>query len=84
MKVTQEHYGLIKERIDQAIIVIGIDMVKEHRAKKLGDDIELRFRWDLYHAANCQGIEELRQYSDAHIDTAIKQYIKSREDLSWL
>ena len=77
MKMTAEHYNILKARLDERIQEIGVDRVKEHRAKKLGKDIEMRFRWDVYAAAQCFTLPGFTGYHDAHIDTALKHYFKT-------
>ena len=90
MKMTAEHYNILKARLDEQIQAIGVDRVKEHRAKKMGKDIEMRFRWDVYSAAQGFTIlfpiktecgDVLLQkigdwYSDNQINTALKHYFK--------
>lgn len=76
MKMTPEHYALLKERLDQTIEKIGIESALEHRKKHLGKDIEMRFRWDLFWTAYTHDMSLFRIYKDDHIDTAIKKYIK--------
>ena len=77
MKMTAEHYNILKARLDERIQEIGVDRVKEHRAKKLGKDVEMRFRWDVYAAVHGWSIPELTVYHDTHIDTALKYYFKT-------
>ena len=86
MKITLEDKTKLFEMLDKALLP-KIEIVKEHRAKKLGNDIEKRFRWDLFHAAKItlgdgkgmSGDINLYAYmNDEHIDTVLRLYVKER------
>ena len=73
MKVTKEHYLEMKKQIEPLKHII-----KERReylqTEKNVMDIEKRLRWDLYHAAQINKLG-YDQYTDNHIDTALKAII---------
>jgi len=89
MRVTQNHYDQIKTHIDKVISTVGVQRIKNHRELKLGKDIEMRFRWDLFgfgykthNAEACELTRELYKfYNDDHIDTALKKYVKESLDI---
>ena len=73
--MTIEHYNQVKA----AIASIPRDLALEHKSKGLGKDKAMRFRWDLFIAAELSTFasDELYQYlNDDHIDTALKSVIK--------
>lgn len=75
MKIKPEHYDIIKQAID----ALPKDQVAQHKAKELGKDKAMRFRWDLFHAARLSRFasDELYRYlNDNHIDTALKSIVK--------
>lgn len=91
MKITKEDYAKLEGFIDKAIREIGVTKVQEYRMLELGDDIEKRFRWDLFYASKCklgdgvgmQGDIDLYAYlNDTHIDTALKSVVDSRKDIA--
>jgi hypothetical protein len=75
MKIKPEHYAYMKMAID----ALPKDQVLAHKEKKLGKDIDMRFRWDLFYAANLATWVCDNCYSylnDTHIDTALKRIVK--------
>jgi hypothetical protein len=74
MKIKPEHYTILKN---------AIAPLKEHFAKHReaiivegkSKDVEMRLRWDAFHAAKYGGIlSDLYAYAnDEHIDTALKK-----------
>ena len=74
MKMTPEHYAILKERLDKTIEAIGIEKVLEHKKMIMSSD--MRFRWDLFWSAWTFDMTIFRIYADAHTDTALKKYIK--------
>ena len=84
MRVTAEHRALIAE----AIAATGYDndtVRARYRARDIprGDavqDIDKRFRWDLFHAADPQCAILRALYDDgchdAHIDTALRSVVQ--------
>lgn len=79
MKFSKEDYEELSNTIDSFIKEVGISAVKEHRNKKLGNDTERRFRWDLLWGSRY--IVPYGRYNDSHIDSALKKYVASRPDL---
>jgi hypothetical protein len=82
VKVTPEHLAIIRD----AIAATGYDnddIRARYRARDIprGDrvqDIDKRFRWDLYWAAARQngGLpDSTNGYNDAHIDTALRAVV---------
>jgi hypothetical protein len=91
MKFTKSDYDTLKKMMDTFIESITVKRVIEYRKLKLGDDIEKRFRWDLFWGArdlflkdDVDGTKEkaFRLYKDDHIDTALNKYVTSRTDLN--
>lgn len=75
MKITKDHYQTMKNAID----ALPRDQIATHKALKLGKDIDMRFRWDLFSAAKLHSFasDKLYQYAnDTHIDTALKSIVK--------
>lgn len=82
MKISKSQYAEMKTMIDSAIDRIGIDRVREHRTTNNGNDKEVRFRWDLFHASNAGVLFRADMgITDQHIDTALKKYVNERGDL---
>lgn len=86
MKIRHEDKLKLFEAMDKVLLPM-LPEVLAHRAKKLGKDIEKRFRWDLLHASGVKigdgiGIQgDINLYSymhDEHIDTALKVYVSER------
>jgi hypothetical protein len=93
VKVTAEHRDIIEDGIARALVTIerntGLsesDIRDRYRARQIprGDlvqDIDKRFRWDLYwaaarHAPDNAGMPDSRfGYNDAHIDTALRSIV---------
>lgn len=81
MKVTKEDYqGLVNtiRPLDTA------DLRETYRTlhaegKLRANDLDMRFRWDLYHRALNRGLRlsNRDKYNDAHIDTALRKAVDS-------
>ena len=83
MKVTPAHLAMIRD----AIAVTGNDRpdIRERYRNRdiprgdLVQDIDKRFRWDLFHAANAASVLSAvlygAGYNDAHIDTALRTVV---------
>jgi hypothetical protein len=76
MKITPEHYALLKEKLDQAIDKNSIEKILKHRKKYLEKNADMQFRWALFWMILDLSIEKFRIYNDNHIDTALKKYVK--------
>jgi len=84
MKIANKDKERLFSTLDKGIMKVGIDKVTAHKAKNLGIDKAKRFRWDIFHL----GFKEIRESGlldklytylyDEHIDTALKEYIKTR------
>lgn len=84
MKVIPAHLDMIRE----AIITVGYDredIRARYRARDIprGDrvqDIDKRFRWDLFYAATAgtSMVSDLYDagYNDTHLDTALRSIVK--------
>jgi hypothetical protein len=77
MKVKPEHYEKLKAAIDK----IDREKAARHKALGLGNDKDMRFRWDVMWAIPYKIrrdiIDELYEYcNDEHIDTALKKIVK--------
>ena len=76
MKMTQEHYTKLAERVGQVRA-----QIPAHRAKLATDpkvkDLERRLLWDVYHAARMYQLYSPQQwdYTDAHIETAMRKLL---------
>lgn len=79
MKVTAKHLEMMRERISEldtptarANYIAG-NFRNADRVKNL----DHRYRWDLFWAANCWDFTQLhdRGYTDAHIDTALRSIV---------
>lgn len=74
MKMTKEHYDHIKSQIES----LDREQVLAHKRLKLGNDVNKRFRWDLFNAAKLYNFASSTLYdylNDTHIDTALKQVV---------
>lgn len=77
MKMSDEHYQALKDRI--AVFADRLPAHKEAlRTNPRVKDLHRRVRWDAFHAARIFDIYTYRQfdYTDAHIDTALRQIFK--------
>jgi len=85
MKMTKEHYNILKN----AIKAIGIDKIKLHKKDlpfmtPAPKDLDKRVRWDCLHATKIKigdgiGMDGLPLYAylhDDHIDTALRHIMK--------
>jgi hypothetical protein len=79
MKITQEHYKILRNEIS----MLPSDEVSQHKKALLSDprvkDLDKRFRWDLMYRAglNKWVCETLYPYmNDTHLDTALKSVVK--------
>jgi hypothetical protein len=78
VKVTKQH----RDQIAEAIEATGFDNeeIRERYRRReiprghLVQDIDKRFRWDLYWAAKVGRLDE--SYTDAHLDTALRSIVK--------
>jgi hypothetical protein len=84
MKVTPEHLTLIREAIESTGYADDESIRERYRRREiprgnLVQDIDKRFRWDLYWAAarkNGGLPDSTNGYNDAHIDTALRAIVK--------
>lgn len=83
MKITKAHYNHMKEAIATKIQDTPVtDLAAYKEALKTDTrvkDINVRFRWDLFHAAKLSTYASKELYSycnDNHIDTALKAIMK--------
>ena len=84
MKVTPEHLAVIREAIESTGYADDESIRERYRRREiprgnLVQDIDKRFRWDLYWAAARQngGLpDSTNGYNDAHIDTALRAIVK--------
>ena len=85
MKIKKEHYEHIKQEIQNLVSAKGKETIAEYKKDLLNDtrikDINVRFRWDLLHAANldsyvCNTLYINEGLHDTHIDTALKHIVK--------
>lgn len=91
MKIQPEDKDKLFDLMDARIKELGVEHIRQHRSRKLGNDVEKRFRWDLLYMTKIRigdgvGIEgDINLYSylnDDHIDTALKDYVANRPALS--
>jgi len=82
MKIKQADYDKLKAALDTFIETIGIETIKAHKAKKLGKDVDMRFRWDLLNGSGFNVCQFYGYLNDTHIDTALKHYVDGRKDLN--
>lgn len=83
MKVTAEHLAVIREAIESTGYMTDEGIRERYRRRDIprGDavqDIDKRFRWDLYWAAarRTGGLPDSTDgYNDAHIDTALRAIV---------
>ena len=83
MKVTPEHLETIREAIAATGYADDEAIRERYRRREiprgsLVQDIDKRFRWDLYWAAARQsgGLPDSTEgYNDAHIDTALRSIV---------
>lgn len=81
MKVTPEH------RIALRALIAPLDteavraryIARDFPRAELVNDLDTRYRWDLFHAA--RGYEAVRDgdYTTAHLDTALRAIVKPLE-----
>jgi len=84
MKVTPEHYAIIADAIAATGYADDESIRERYRRREIPrgekvQDIDKRFRWDLYWAAARQsnGLPDSTYgYNDAHIDTALRSIVK--------
>ena len=85
MKITQEHYKILKDGIEK----LGIDKIKLHKmdlpfSVRPPKDLDMRVRWDCLYATKIKigdgiGMDGLPLYAyldDSHIDTALRNIMK--------
>jgi hypothetical protein len=82
MKIKQADYDKLKAALDTFIETVGIATIRAHKAKRLGKDIDMRFRWDLLNGSGFLNICQLNYLNDSHIDTALKHYVAGRKDIN--
>jgi hypothetical protein len=82
MKVSKEHYELlkngVKKNIEYVKIIYLLEDAKEYYLKRMNLSEE-RFRWDMMWQSIDNGFTPksvIAPYHDNHIDTALKQIIK--------
>lgn len=65
--------------MDAALSRIDRELIVRHKAKGLGNDKAMRFRWDVLAACRIDtGFMYDAGLNDSHIDTVLKQYVASR------
>ena len=77
MKMSKEHYNVIKERV--ATLVPQIPAHTERlRADPRVKNLPLRLLWDVFHAARIYELYSYQQfdYKDTHIETAMRAIFK--------
>ena len=85
MKIKDTDYKKLSDYLEAGIMHCGLEAVRDHRRERLGQDVEKRFRWDLWNLAcrvdktACPWLcEELYKYlNDTHIDTALKHFVSN-------
>lgn len=80
MKMLPEHYAFLKSAIlpfKHKITAHRAFIVKQGRS----NDIEMRLRWDLFHAANIGAWynANLDYLNDNHVDTALRSIMNEME-----
>jgi len=81
MKLSVEDYNKLKTALDN-IVNNHLHEILEHKAKKLGKDVDMRFRWDLLHASKFDVRYMYDYLNDNHIDTALTHYVKNNSLLN--
>jgi hypothetical protein len=81
MKMTNEHYNRLKTRMSNFKPFIEKhreNIIKENKAQ----DIDKRLRWDIFYASKMHEIYSYQEfdYTDNHIDTALKKIMKEIQD----
>lgn len=87
--MTEEDYKTLSNYLEAGIISVGVEAIKEHRALKLGKDIERRFAWDLWHLAKRTDKTALKwmcglysYMNDEHFTTALKHFVRNYPAIS--
>ena len=90
MKIKEPDYKQLANYMEAAIMHVGIEGIKDHRAKRLGKDPDVRFAWDIWHVAcrvdntACKWLcDTLYEYlNDSHITTAMKHFVANYPAIS--
>ncbi len=77
MKFTEEHYKNLLDCIESTGINLS-DSLNRYLSKNIGNNPEKRFLWDVFWTSKYPVIhrEEYKNYTDNHIETALKRAVK--------
>lgn len=64
-------------------VIVPLDTAERRERYRTGDfpradrvkDLDMRYRWDLFHAADAWKLIDGRGYADTHIDTALRRIV---------
>lgn len=75
MKFSNKDFENLKEAIKNAKIDLELSR-QRYLSKKIGNDPERRFIWDVFWASGWSKNNRGNEYKDTHIETATKKAIK--------
>ena len=75
MKITTDDYGELKRKIYRYLNEHPEVMTKHKQLYKSKGLSDMRFRWDVFHAAKAYSGKLYNYLNDNHIDTALKSII---------
>jgi hypothetical protein len=85
MRIPKEFKDKIFQALDNRLLS-RIEEVKQHRALKLGKDIDERFAWDCFWCLSVEVRESLNIYengfNDNNLGTVLKDYVKNRPEFN--
>ncbi len=81
MRVSTEHYNIIKEHIESLMNKLNKDtLINSYEKGEFYNsdkvkDLNVRFRWDMYYASGVNQLVCQWDYNDNHIDTVLKKVL---------